>query len=423
MHSKDDELLFQENDKLLFAAELPGQSGSTSPEPWKIMIVDDEEEVHQVTHMVLDNFTFEDASVNFISAYSGGEAKNLLARHPDTALILLDVVMESDQAGLEVARYIRNELKNRFIRIILRTGQPGHAPERQVIVDYDINDYKSKSELTSQKLFTTVTAGLRSFRDIHTIEKSRQRLEKIITALNVAQEVQQCLLPSQPPKVDRIDIAGKSLYCDETGGDYFDFIGLPGHGDGSFCIAVGDVSGHGISAALLMAGARAYLRARSMQPGSISEIISDVNALLSFDTMKTCQFMTLFFLVVEPYSRKLAWVRAGHEPALLYSPWSDTFEELGGTGIALGLSEDWKYTCNKGVARHGQILLIATDGIWETRNEDGEFFGKQRLKEIIRSNAHLDAENIERSVLDAVAIFQEKTLQDDDITLVLLKFL
>ena len=177
MPSKDDELLLQENDKILFADELPGQSGSTSPEPWKIMIVDDEEEVHRVTHLVLDNFTFEDAGVNLISAYSGEEAKNLLARHPDTALILLDVVMESDQAGLEVARYIRNELKNSFIRIILRTGQPGHAPEQQVIVDYDINDYKSKSELTSQKLFTTVTAGLRYFRDIHTIEKSRQRLD------------------------------------------------------------------------------------------------------------------------------------------------------------------------------------------------------------------------------------------------------
>ena len=133
--------------------------------------------------------------------------------------------------------------------------------------------------------------------------------------------------------------------------------------------------------------------------------------------------MTLFYLVVEPDSGKLTWVRAGHEPALLYSPWSDTFEELGGKDIALGMSEDWEYTCNKGAARHGQILLIATDGIWEARNENGEFFGKQRLRELIRSNAHLDAENIERSVLDAVAIFQEKTLPDDDITLVLLKFL
>ncbi|MER2493520.1 DUF3369 domain-containing protein [Catenovulum sediminis] len=149
---------------------------------WKIMIVDDEPEVHAVTKLALSDFSFQHHKLEFISAYSGAEAKELILAHPDTAIILLDVVMETDDAGLQVADYIRNEAKNQFVRIILRTGQPGQAPERQVIVNYDINDYKSKTELTAQKLFTVIMASLRSYRDIMALEKNRLGLETIIQA-------------------------------------------------------------------------------------------------------------------------------------------------------------------------------------------------------------------------------------------------
>ncbi len=149
---------------------------------WKVIIVDDEPEVHSVTKLALSDFTFQGKNLEFISAYSGAEAKKLLEQHTDAAIILLDVVMETDDAGLLVARYIREELHNHYVRIILRTGQPGQAPERQVIVNYDINDYKSKTELTAQKLFTVVMSSLRSYRDILSIDNSRRGLEKIITA-------------------------------------------------------------------------------------------------------------------------------------------------------------------------------------------------------------------------------------------------
>ncbi len=149
---------------------------------WKILIVDDEPEVHAVTKLALSDFSFQHKGLEFHSAYSGEEAKQLILDHPDAAIILLDVVMESDDAGLQVAEYIRQRAKNHFVRIILRTGQPGQAPERQVIVNYDINDYKSKTELTAQKLFTVIMASLRSYRDIIAIEQNRKGLEKIITA-------------------------------------------------------------------------------------------------------------------------------------------------------------------------------------------------------------------------------------------------
>ena len=169
------------DDELLFAEESSG-ADTGREQPWKIIIADDEDEVHAVTRMVLEGFWFEGCGLNVMSAYSGKETRALLRQHPDTALLLLDVVMEEDTTGLEVVKYIRDELKNRLVRIIMRTGQPGQAPERQVTMEYDINDYKEKTELTAQKLFTTVVASLRAYRDLRTIEKNRKGLEQIVAS-------------------------------------------------------------------------------------------------------------------------------------------------------------------------------------------------------------------------------------------------
>ncbi len=166
------------DEELLFAEEMTTEHDHNG-EHWKILIADDEEEVHAVTRMVLEHFTFEGKGVELLSVYSGAETKKALIEHPDTAVLLLDVVMEEDTTGLEVVRYIREELHNNFVRIILRTGQPGQAPERQVTMEYDINDYKEKTELTAQKLFTTIIGLLRAYRDLRMIEKSRKGLEQI----------------------------------------------------------------------------------------------------------------------------------------------------------------------------------------------------------------------------------------------------
>jgi len=147
---------------------------------WKILIADDEEEVHRITKMVLSDYIFDGRKLAFLSAYSGEESKKLIQKHPDIAIILLDVVMETDEAGLEAVQYIRKTLKNKFVRIILRTGQPGKAPEQNVIMEYDINEYREKTELSARKLFTTITASLRAYKDLITIEKTRRVLELVI---------------------------------------------------------------------------------------------------------------------------------------------------------------------------------------------------------------------------------------------------
>ncbi len=149
---------------------------------WKLIIVDDEPDIHTATRLVLDDFDFEGAGLEFISAYTAQEAIDLIKIHEDAAVMLLDVVMESDHAGLELVKLIREDLNNSMLRIILRTGQPGQAPERNVIVDYDINDYKQKTDLTAQKLFTTVYTAIRSYRDMQAIEKNREGLRHIVEA-------------------------------------------------------------------------------------------------------------------------------------------------------------------------------------------------------------------------------------------------
>lgn len=163
---------------------------STQARKWTVIIADDEEEVHTMTRLVLSDYAFDGMGLKVVSAYSGAETLNMMRRHPETAMILLDVVMESDDAGLKVVHAIRRELNNRFVRIVLRTGQPGKAPENQVISRYDINDYKEKTELTVQKLFTTLTSSLRTYRDMRIIEQNRLGLEKIIEATANLFEVQ-----------------------------------------------------------------------------------------------------------------------------------------------------------------------------------------------------------------------------------------
>jgi len=147
---------------------------------YKIIIADDEEQIHQVTKMILTDFEFEGKTLKFIDTYTGAETIEAIKEHPDTAILFLDVVMESTNSGLEVVKVLRNELKNYSTRIVLRTGQPGEAPEEQVIRDYDINDYRLKTELTMKRLLTTLYSTLRNYRDLVRLEKHKKGLEKII---------------------------------------------------------------------------------------------------------------------------------------------------------------------------------------------------------------------------------------------------
>jgi len=260
---------------------------------------------------------------------------------------------------------------------------------------------------------------IRSFNSMVQQLKERMAMKH---AMNLAMEIQQNLLPKKMPAVKALDIAARSIYCDETGGDLYDFLEINDCKPDCIGIVVGDVSGHGIPAALLMATVRAFLKSRVTQPGSAAEIITDVNRLVTHDTGDTGQFMTLFYASLDTGRKELRWVRAGHDPAFLYNPAAASFKELGGRGMAIGVDSRYSYREGGTITLSAdQILLIGTDGLWETRDEAGEMFGKDRLEAVLRENAKASADRILESIIQCVQKFCGAAKQEDDITLAVIK--
>jgi sigma-B regulation protein RsbU (phosphoserine phosphatase) len=249
----------------------------------------------------------------------------------------------------------------------------------------------------------------------------RQRMQQ---DLNLAKEFQQALLPRENPKVNGLDIAAQTVYCDETGGDCYDFIKSAEQGKDQLNVVVGDVSGHGIPAALLMATGRALLRQRSVLDGNIGQIVTDVNRQLCIDCEESSGFMTLFYLTIDQDNKILRWVRAGHDPGIFYNPQKGEFEELHGEGMALGVNDSHEYEeYTRGGLAAGQIIVLGTDGVWEARNSKAEMFGKGPIYRIIHQYADEDAKGILTACLYSLEKFQDGVPPEDDITLIVIKII
>ncbi len=256
----------------------------------------------------------------------------------------------------------------------------------------------------------------RIFNDIGPKLKER---DQMIESLAVAREVQQQLLPLQVPRLKGFDLFGASIYCDETGGDYFDFIPM---GEGRIGIAVGDVTGHGVGAALLMASARGVLRSQAVgndsDPGTT---FNHLNRHLVRDTGDSF-FMTLFFGIAEENPLSFRWVSGGHGPVLWLRKGQQEAVELPPTGIPLGIMEQTMFETSETLALEaGDIILVGTDGIWETCGAGGEMFGRDRLLDRLLSNRQKTARQIYTDIIDAVSAFRGPLPQEDDVTLVVLK--
>ena len=259
--------------------------------------------------------------------------------------------------------------------------------------------------------FNEMTAGL----------KERQQLK---TSLAVAMEIQQHLLPQKEPRLPGFEVVGHSHYCDETGGDYYDFIDLTSLGADRVGIALGDISGHGVGAALLMASARAVLRSHAPDhSGDLAALFDDINVHLVRDTGEG-YFMTLFYGVLDARQRSLMWASGGHDPAMWVHRSSGRIEELPNTGIPLGIIEETSYEGRGPVhMESGDVILIGTDGIWEAADSGGRMFGKQRLRDVLAANASRHATEIRTAIAEAVTSFRGPAPQKDDVTLVVIKAL
>src|SRR5215475_3487739 len=223
------------DDDIVQLIEGPGDEPREQGPRWKIAVIDDEPAVHDGTRFALSDYRLNGQGLEILSAYSAAEGRELMRAHPDVAVVLLDVIMESDTAGLGLVEYIRNDLKNETVRIILRTGQPGQAPERRVIVDYDINDYKAKTELTADKLFTSLTAALRSYQQLERMVQTRRGLEIIIDAASTLydfhsmQRLAEGVL-TQLASLLNVDCAGILVLRDDGSTKRDDFSVLAGSG-------------------------------------------------------------------------------------------------------------------------------------------------------------------------------------------------
>jgi sigma-B regulation protein RsbU (phosphoserine phosphatase) len=243
-------------------------------------------------------------------------------------------------------------------------------------------------------------------------------------ALNLAMEVQQSLLPARTPHVKGLDVAARSKYCDETGGDYYDYLNVEGIGPHALSVALGDVMGHGIAAAMLMATARGVLRSRARERGSLGELLTHLNEHIVADT-RGDRFMTMFLAVIDVANMTMRWASAGHDQPLVYDPRQGgalTEIDPTGGGVPLGVMEGEQYhELTYTGLQPGQVLLVGTDGLWEATNAAEEQFGKQRVADAIAAAAHGSAAEIERAIYDRLQSFCAGCTQKDDVTYVVIK--
>jgi sigma-B regulation protein RsbU (phosphoserine phosphatase) len=252
------------------------------------------------------------------------------------------------------------------------------------------------------------------------IDGLRHRI-RLLSALSLAEEVQQNLLPQQAPQFPGLDISGISIYCDKIGGDYYDYFQLP---ENRLGIVVADASGHGVGAAMHMTTVRAFLHYGIRSYQGPAHLLNEVNTYATRDSSETSRFMSVFFLEVSPTDKTLKWVRAGHEPALFFNRTAMKFSELNGKGMALGVDDQYRYKAfTRTDWNPGDMILVGTDGIHETRNEEGDMFGQSRLREIIREQADQSSASIKEAIIESLRDFRKTASQEDDITLVAIKLL
>ncbi|MCP5145774.1 MAG: SpoIIE family protein phosphatase [Gammaproteobacteria bacterium] len=244
---------------------------------------------------------------------------------------------------------------------------------------------------------------------------------RMTESMALAREVQTHLLPNARPDLPDLDIDGACEFCDDTGGDYFDYLDLRGIKPGLLGVVIGDVSGHGLPSALLMTSARALVHGLANQLVAPRQMFSRINEQLVKD-FALGRFMTLFYLTIDCDARQLRWASAGHAPALCYNTQTYAFRELAGQDIPLGIQSGWEFgNIAEGPWSEHDIIVLHTDGLLETRNADAEEFGRDRLRNLVRAHHTLSATQLCRTVMDEVRTFRGDQPQRDDVTLVVIK--
>lgn len=400
---------------------------------WTVLIVDDDPEIHQVTLLALRDFNFQNHKLKFISAYSAAEARPILAERNDIALVLLDVVMETDDAGLTLVHYIRDTLQNHLVRIVLRTGQPGQAPEQKVVQDYDINDYRAKTELTVQRLTTTVLSALRAYTAISELAQLNETLEAKVQARTAELAVINQQLQQSLAELEAGERAGKqvqfkmlpapqfswgeyqfshTLYPSEfMSGDFVDYFNADEH---NVVFYIADVAGHGVASAFVTVYLKRFISAslEQYQRGS-TDLLLDPAALLAALNSELLReniskYIALFYAVLDTQSHQLRYANAGAYPWPLFQPPQPAdanYLELKSTPA--GMFDFARYQNKQLNMSAGSSLLLCSDGLLDLLPQPDNEQKLQFLQQQSKATTDIPL------LLQALDIQPDQTLPDD----------
>ncbi len=421
---------------------------------WRLLVIDDEQEVHASTAFSLKDVTVLGRRFALTHARSAAEARQILMQRQDFAVMLVDVVMEADDSGLELVRWIREELRLSSVRIILRTGQPGYAPESVVIQNYDINDYRAKSELTHLRLVTTMTVALRSYQQIQLIEESQKGLVKVVEAatqmfrrhrphdaeaqmdpptflrnlesllarvsqeLDEAAALQRALLPSDRALATlredhHLAVDFHFEPSSELGGDFLAV--TPVDGDKvAFCVC--DFAGHGVGAAMNTFRLHTLL-------GSVDRAeLADPSAILALLNRELCSLMTngnyatAIYGVLDLAANRLLYASAGGPNPVYGSGATGRQQMLDGSGLPLGMIGNYTYPCHEAAFHSGDFLFLYSDAISDATVDDARL-GNQGVLDLV-SGAVANRPARTSPLQDILATFKksQQGAQGDDLT-------
>ncbi len=441
--------MIEEDDSFdsLFAEEDEPIAESTQNEQvWKILLVDDEQDIHSAIRLALDNFTYEGKKIKFFDAYSGEEAKQILQENADIALILLDVVMETSHAGLDFVKFIRNDLQNHFIRVVLWTGQPGYAPKKDVILSYEINDYKTKTDLTDDNIFTAVLASIRAYNAIMTVESYRQNLEqkviertktieeqkkKIVDSISYAEKIQRSILPSQEV-FSKYFPESFILFKprDVVSGDFY---WLSQVDENVIFVATADCTGHGVPGAFMSMIGNTLLNeiVATKEVQSPASILSQLNAgiidaLTKHTNSEDAQTdgMDITLCKIDLHNNIIELATANHV-LLVYSHnmmhvVEGNYESIGGI-FSMRKAPEFK---NVSIPIEPRMrIYMFSDGIQDQfGGPKNEKFTRARLEKLLLDTTSLPIKEQGKKVEQEFTVWKEGKAQLDDVLLLGIQF-
>ena len=428
-------------DSLFAEEDTEGNQEEINNDFWKILLVDDEQDIHSAIRLALDNFSYEGKKIKFFDAYSGEEAKKILTDNSDIACILLDVVMETSHAGLDFVKFIREELKNPFIRIVLWTGQPGYAPKKDVVLSYEINDYKTKTDLTNDNIFIVVLSSIRAYNAIMTIESYRQNLEqkviertqtielqkkKILDSISYAEKIQRSILPTEEI-IQKYFPESFILFRprDVVSGDFYWINSI---NKSTVMLAAADCTGHGVPGAFMSMIGNTLLNeiVATKQITNPAEVLTQLNfgiieALTKHAGTEDAQTdgMDISICKINFEDNTLEIAMANHV-LIIYN--KGNIEIIMGNGDSIGgifsMRKAPDFINHTITFESGMRIYMFSDGIIDQfSGYNNEKFNRKRLENIITKHANLSMQEQGRKIEQEFLDWKGEHAQLDDVLL------